>query len=141
MSILSRQPRLLYCADLPERRDRVFAHLVKLHPSKDPRVIGAVVAEHPELLYRMDYYKVNTRTRSRRGICGRGEGLAYQQRGLRLDTAAHTPKWALGRFLAHPLVMVPKPGVGHVCACVLNAPAAAANTGVPAGANVCSGLI
>lgn len=57
VSILSRQPRLLYCADLPERRDRVFAHLVKLHPSKDPRVIGAVVAEHPELLYRMDYYK------------------------------------------------------------------------------------
>ncbi len=68
VSILSRQPRLLYCADLPERRERVFAHLVQLHPSKDPRVIGAVVAEHPELLYRMDYYKVRSRMRSGRGM-------------------------------------------------------------------------
>lgn len=42
--------------DLGARTERVLSHLVRLHPSRSWDVVAGLVAEHPELLYRMDYY-------------------------------------------------------------------------------------
>lgn len=51
-TLLRRQPRLLWCDDLPERVERVLQRLTVLHPSKDVGVCAAIVVENPELLYR-----------------------------------------------------------------------------------------
>ncbi|GFR48235.1 hypothetical protein Agub_g10097 [Astrephomene gubernaculifera] len=55
--LAQRQPRLLYCPDLPERAERVLALLTRLHPSRQRRVVAPVVGENPDLLFRMDYYQ------------------------------------------------------------------------------------
>lgn len=55
-SILRRTPKLLWCEDLPQRVERVVERLTLLHPSRDRAVVGSVVADNAELLYRMDYY-------------------------------------------------------------------------------------
>jgi len=56
MSLLARQPRLLWAADMRERVPRVFEKLISLHPSGDVGVVREIIAENPELLFRMDYY-------------------------------------------------------------------------------------
>ena len=53
MSMLVKQPRLLWCADLPGRVERTLASLMRIHPSGDLEVVADIVAEYPELLYRM----------------------------------------------------------------------------------------
>ncbi|GLI60503.1 hypothetical protein VaNZ11_002666 [Volvox africanus] len=55
--LVQRQPRLLSCPDLPERKERVLALLTKLHPSRERKVVAGVVGEYPDLLFRMDYYQ------------------------------------------------------------------------------------
>lgn len=42
--------------DLYERKERVLGQLVRLHPSRSRDVVAGIVAENPELLYRMEYY-------------------------------------------------------------------------------------
>ncbi|KXZ55120.1 hypothetical protein GPECTOR_3g272 [Gonium pectorale] len=54
--LVARQPRLLTAPDLPERRERVLAQLTALHPSRDRKVVAAIVGEYPDLLFRMEYY-------------------------------------------------------------------------------------
>lgn len=56
ISMLVKQPRLLWCADLSTRIDRVIGQLLRIHPSKDRDVVADIIAEYPELLYRMEYY-------------------------------------------------------------------------------------
>ncbi len=51
--MLVKQPRLLWCADLSTRIDRVIGQLLRIHPSKDRDVVADIIAEYPELLYRM----------------------------------------------------------------------------------------
>ncbi len=51
--MLVKQPRLLWCADLSARIERVVEQLLRIHPSKDVGVVSDIVAEYPELLYRM----------------------------------------------------------------------------------------
>lgn len=57
ISMIRKQPRLLWCDDLPQRMQRVVDKLVQLHPSKEKDVATDLVEEYPELLYRMDYYR------------------------------------------------------------------------------------
>ena len=56
VSLISRQPRLLWCEDLKMRLKRVMEQLTELHPSRDISVVREMCFENPELLYRMDYY-------------------------------------------------------------------------------------
>jgi len=56
VSLLVRQPRLLWCEDLGGRTRRVITKLASLHPSKEEEVVRDIVVENPELIYRMDYY-------------------------------------------------------------------------------------
>ena len=56
VSLVSRQPRLLWCDDLKPRLKRVQEHLTELHPSRDIAVVREMIFDNPELLYRMDYY-------------------------------------------------------------------------------------
>lgn len=56
VQLVVRQPRLLWAEDLRGRVQRVFDHLMALHPSKDIAVIREIVNDNPELIYRMDYY-------------------------------------------------------------------------------------
>ena len=53
MSMLVKQPRLLWCTDLPGRMEGAVGLLMRIHPSKDIDVIRDIFAEYPELLYRM----------------------------------------------------------------------------------------
>eukprot|EP00198_Chlamydomonas_reinhardtii_P000871 XP_001690206.1 predicted protein [Chlamydomonas reinhardtii] len=57
-AIVQRSPRLLYAADLPTRLERCLELLTRLHPARERKVVAPVVAEYPDLLYRMDYYTV-----------------------------------------------------------------------------------
>lgn len=54
--MVKQDPRLLLLGDLEPRIARVSAHLFKLHPAKDMKVINSILIENPELLWRMDYY-------------------------------------------------------------------------------------
>lgn len=56
ISMIRKQPRLLWCEDLPERLARVVQKLVQIHPSQQLTVVADLVEDNPELLYRMDYY-------------------------------------------------------------------------------------
>jgi len=56
MGMIPKQPRILWSADLPERFERVVSRLVQLHPSGDIDIVLDLLSEHPELLYRLDYY-------------------------------------------------------------------------------------
>eukprot|EP00798_Chlamydomonas_sp_ICE-L_P001961 gene1961-33374_t len=51
-----KQPKILWCTDLPARIKRVTSHLLHLHPSHELDVVSEIVVDYPELLYRMDYY-------------------------------------------------------------------------------------
>ena len=50
--IISKQPQLLWCPDLDARAGRTLSHLLQLHPSGDPLVVAALIAENPDLLFR-----------------------------------------------------------------------------------------
>ncbi|PNH08702.1 Ubiquitin fusion degradation protein 1 [Tetrabaena socialis] len=56
-TLMQRQPKLLYCTDLPERKERVLGMLTRLHPSGELSVVAPVVGDNPDLLFRMDYYQ------------------------------------------------------------------------------------
>jgi hypothetical protein len=56
MSLILKQPRLLWAEDLRGRVVRVFDHLQALHPSGDVSVVREIIMDNPELLFRMDYY-------------------------------------------------------------------------------------
>jgi len=56
MSMVSKQPKLLWQEDLAGRLGRAIALLIKLHPSRDEDVVKDMIAEHPELIWRMEYY-------------------------------------------------------------------------------------
>ena len=65
MSMLVKQPRLLWCTDLPGRMEGAVGLLMRIHPSKDIDVIRDTFAEYPELLYRM----VSAAVQFPRGCC------------------------------------------------------------------------
>jgi hypothetical protein len=57
---VARCPRLLAepSDQLAERVERCLALLARLHPSGDRHVVAVAVHEHPDLLWRCDYYQV-----------------------------------------------------------------------------------
>ncbi|KAG2424564.1 hypothetical protein HXX76_014444 [Chlamydomonas incerta] len=55
-AIVQRSPRLLYTPDLRPRLERCLELLTRLHPARERKVVAPVVAEYPDLVYRMDYY-------------------------------------------------------------------------------------
>eukprot|EP00798_Chlamydomonas_sp_ICE-L_P028649 gene28649-31819_t len=56
ISMLVKQPRLLWCEDLVPRLEQAWSQLINIHPSGDRDVVLDIILEYPELVYRMEYY-------------------------------------------------------------------------------------